>query len=128
MQYFYVFRECPRSEEPVIRHTRSRATCLFAGQLRSSGKPSSFQRSVALILTKLGYEITEEYFTEQGFSIDIVVHANKAKGLERSVAVEVDGPTHFTPDGTYTGKTKYKVSSSRSAAINGGRLLESVCI
>ena len=53
-------------------------------------RPSMLQRQVADALRALGYDPQEEVRTAQGYSLDAVVCAER-----HTVAVEVDGPSHF---------------------------------
>lgn len=62
---------------------------------------SAFQKAVGRGLERLGVRFSDEVTTREGYSIDIAV-------LPENIAIEVDGPTHFTQKHTPTGATALK--------------------
>mmetsp|Transcript_32563 Transcript_32563/g.71437 ORF Transcript_32563/g.71437 Transcript_32563/m.71437 type:complete len:256 (-) Transcript_32563:432-1199(-) len=73
--------------------------------------PSRMQRSVAKALEALGFETRLEERTREGYSIDLMVLTRDG----RSIAVEVDGPSHFLEESrTPTGATQLKRRQLRS--------------
>ncbi|KAK9116500.1 hypothetical protein Sjap_015447 [Stephania japonica] len=62
---------------------------------------SSFQREVARLLYSMGFEWVREYNVD-GYTLDLVL-------LDRKIALEIDGPTHFSRNlGTPLGHTMLK--------------------
>uniref|UniRef100_A0A7S4F983 RAP domain-containing protein n=2 Tax=Chrysotila carterae TaxID=13221 RepID=A0A7S4F983_CHRCT len=61
-----------------------------AAFMASPPKPSRMQRQVEATLVSLSMPVRAEVFTDEGYSIDVVVNFQGAE-----VGVEVDGPSHF---------------------------------
>mmetsp|Transcript_18187 Transcript_18187/g.58707 ORF Transcript_18187/g.58707 Transcript_18187/m.58707 type:complete len:237 (-) Transcript_18187:385-1095(-) len=86
---------------------------LRSAYTRSEVTPSKFQRSVSALLVQMGWSHTEEYVTDEGFSLDLAEPKSKR-------AIEVDGPSHFLQDvstGEYVanGPTRFKSRLLRSS-------------
>ena len=62
---------------------------------------SAFQRQVGACLMRLRVPFTEEFTLEEGYSLDIAI-------VDRKIAIEVDGPFHFTQERTLSGATVLK--------------------
>jgi len=71
---------------------------------KSSTTVSQLQRRVFEALRRLGRSPELETLTDDGFSSIDISLAAQAPGGER-VAVEVDGPSHFTSSGSPKGST-----------------------
>jgi len=69
---------------------------------------SSSHLEVASVLHELGFtDLTNEFITENGISVDVLLRTNVKHPAK--VAIEVDGPFHFMSDGsTPTGATMFK--------------------
>ena len=76
---------------------------LASGDVQVDGghTTSSLQREVGRAMHRLRVPFTDEFITGEGYSIDLVVE-------EKRIAIEVDGPHHFTQQMTETGATKLK--------------------
>ena len=93
---------------PISLALRKRCLAAFVATPTS---PSRLQREVVAALTEHG-ECQEDCRTEEGYSIDGLV---LWKG--KQVAVEVDGPTHFS-----TGNATTPLQSpTKSCAVEDGR-------
>ena len=98
----------------VSWHLRNLAPC-FAARCRAAfcshdSSSSRLQRDVAHALAALELPLREEVRSAQGYSLDVVVIY---EGCE--VAVEVDGPSHFTTSREPTGATQLKRRQLRAA-------------
>ena len=89
-----------------------RERCREAFIVELPARHSLLQRQVAATLADLGYGVTEEVRTAEGYSIDVVVATSDG----REVGVEVDGPYHFVgASHTPTGATLLKRRQLRAA-------------
>ena len=74
-------------------------------------RQSAFQLEVSSILYAMGIPHELEWLTQSGrFSIDVALY-----GGQGQVAIEVDGPYHFTLDGKPLGHTLLRLVCSVSA-------------
>ena len=72
---------------PMLRDQARRA--MKAGDTSAGHTVSGLQRSVGRALERIGVRFSEEQYSAEGYSLDIVVES-------AHLAIEVDGPTHFT--------------------------------
>ena len=92
-----------RCKAPLITPSL-RAECqraLAAGDQRAGHTVSALQMAVERGLIRIGLQPTPEIATQEGYSIDLAI-------LPEKVAIEVDGPTHYTQAHTPTGATLLK--------------------
>mmetsp|Transcript_31181 Transcript_31181/g.88414 ORF Transcript_31181/g.88414 Transcript_31181/m.88414 type:complete len:755 (-) Transcript_31181:513-2777(-) len=60
-------------------------------------RPSRMQAEVAASLKRLGLTVSAEWLTDDGFfSVDAMVHSQRGGKAVPAVAINVDGPSHFT--------------------------------
>jgi len=94
----------------------SRAPPEFLGDLRRAladvrPLPSRAQKEVAQIAVELGFEVSPEFVTPEGLSVDVaLLPASNRLGLE------FDGPTHFFRNDPQrpTGRTRFKMRLLRA--------------
>ena len=94
---------------PALREQCRR--CLAAGDVKSGHRVSALQLAVGRCLERLGLISQSELTTDEGYSIDLAV-------LRERVAIEVDGPSHFTQVGTPSGATLLKRRQLRATGWN----------
>ncbi|KAK9107320.1 hypothetical protein Syun_023331 [Stephania yunnanensis] len=102
----YLANQCLKLEYPLLQLSlKSDLEEKIAKAVRTKKfnqkTTSSFQREVARLLYSMGFEWVREYAVD-GYTLDLVL-------LDRKIALEIDGPTHFSRNlGTPLGHTMLK--------------------
>ena len=101
--------ELGRSAPPKLFDGEMRARTARAlaqgDEVAGGHRVSALQRDVGRCLERLRLAYTSEHITPEGYSMDMRVQLG---GGAYSVALEVDGPHHFSHDGAESGATRLK--------------------
>ena len=119
VQQWLIWWEVELGRPPVSVSVPLRQRCrdaMAAGDVKAGHTVSALQKCVGHALQRLGVAFDEELSTDEGYSIDFAIHpvGVNREWLPARLALEVDGPHHFTQLQTPTGVTLLKQRQLRS--------------